>query len=47
MADQTFEEMFEKLDKPDKPETPEKVSGRPVSRSSQEYLKQLEEERDK
>lgn len=44
MTDQqnsTFEQMYGKLEKPD---TPEKVSGRPVARSSRELLKQLEEQ---
>ena len=40
MSDQTFEQMYEKLDKP---ETPEKVSGVPVARSSRKFLEQLKE----
>ncbi len=42
--DSPFEQMYGKLEKPD---TPEKVTGRPVSRSSREFLKQLKEDDDK
>jgi hypothetical protein len=41
MADKqssTFDDMYGKLDKKD---TPEKVSGRPVARSSRAYLEEL------
>ena len=42
--DSTFDQMYGKLDKP---ETPEKVTGRPVARSSREFLEQLKEQDDK
>ncbi len=37
----TFEQMYARLEKKD---TPEKVSGRPVARSSREYLEKLKNE---
>lgn len=46
MADKqnlTFEQMYGKLDKKD---IPEKVSGRPVSRSSHQHLEELKREQD-
>jgi hypothetical protein len=37
----TFEQMYGRLEKKD---TPEKVSGRPVSRSSREHLEELKKD---
>ena len=38
--DMTFDQMYGRLEKPD---IPEKVSGCPVSRSSNEFLEELKE----